>query len=126
MFTCEAYILHALGSFFKHSSLVDISQKIFQHNRTNFENLSTIETFLKISARLNDFKNLSTFEPFLSLTKVGVGAPALVWSKGWRSNRLRRFHLRVRSGNQAIKTDETLDRRVSQVHRQFGATSISD
>ena len=40
--------IHALGSFFKHSSLVDISQKIFQHNRTNFENLSTIEPFLMI------------------------------------------------------------------------------
>ena len=60
------------------------------------------------------------------LTKVGVGAPALVRSKGWRSNRLHRFllrgfHLRVHSGNEAIKTDETLDRRVSQDHLQFGA-----
>ena len=55
MFTCEAYILHALGSFFKHSSLVDISQKIFQHIRTNFESLSTIEPFVNISAYSNHF-----------------------------------------------------------------------
>ena len=47
--------IHALGSFFKHSSLVDISQKIFQHIRTNFESLSTIEPFLKISAHSNHF-----------------------------------------------------------------------
>ena len=33
----------------------DISQKIFQHIRTNFESLSTIEPFLKISAHSNHF-----------------------------------------------------------------------
>ena len=33
----------------------DISQKIFQHIRTNFENLSTIEPFLRISAHSDHF-----------------------------------------------------------------------
>ena len=33
----------------------DISQKIFQHLRTSFESLSTIEPFFKISAHSNHF-----------------------------------------------------------------------
>ena len=64
MFTCEAYYVYVYmyaNLPLWHMSQVnlnmqfDISQKIFQHIRTNFESLSTIEPFLKISAHSNHF-----------------------------------------------------------------------
>ena len=76
MFTCEGYMHSSLYTYihiYIYIYMPYISQKIFQHIRTNFGNLSTVEPFLRLSAHLNHFlksqhartifQYLSTFEP---------------------------------------------------------------